>query len=521
MGRSTEAKVLLSLVFAFFTVSRAWGQTVIITLTGTITSGLDTSGVFGAPNTQFNGQNFVLTYSFDTSNGSAVTSCGMGSGLQTNTAGDTAVLQIGSGSYTFGQLPTATSTTNVVLRCLQLNGPALQEQIMQAGDYNLAVVSASDFTTPATTWTPDSNWEDSYTGITTGNPSDGFNINVTVGGAIQQAQGYFSVSQIEVSGPVTGPAILRDGITNITGTTQPVVVGQRIMLTASLPTGAALAAGQPWSIEGTTVGGFVVSPSPDDPETGQTTKADFTQISTAFYWVAPGTYQVTLLHTINNSQSASVQATFNVAGPTSPYVSTQLGQVMLLGTTLSFGNPDTVDAGIVFTPSANLSSTSGGMFQWVQLLDNDFATITDTSGFQLVCTDVSGGELDNSYPYHLDPPLAGTVGVTSDSPEQPLPSAPYISENYTFMATMYLMWNPMLPSSIPVPLGMIKWQFEATAQEDTATKIWAASGFGTTSGFQAATSYPEWTSVYLNSTLERPRNTPCYLHGVPIRGPVR
>jgi hypothetical protein len=176
---------------------------------------------------------------------------------------------------------------------------------------------------------------------------------------------------------------LRDGTTDITGKTQSVLVGLRIGLTAQLPPGATLAAGAPWSLalfdkqrqeytpiapDGSTIGAFVITlPSPRPVpfsrpglspriSTGKVIQTDFTQASTTFYWVVPGTYQVTLSCTLSNGQSASAQATFEVDGPRSAAIKTYQGQVAILDQTgtitsfsqpsnqafLSFGNPNTV-----------------------------------------------------------------------------------------------------------------------------------------------------------------------------------
>jgi hypothetical protein len=89
---------------------------VVATLTGTLSSGTDFTGVFGfPPNTDLTGQAFTLTFIFDDTKGTQqVTNCSPGVPQSTEILGDsaaegaspgTAVLQIGGRSWTFGTPP--------------------------------------------------------------------------------------------------------------------------------------------------------------------------------------------------------------------------------------------------------------------------------------------------------------------------------------------------------------------------------------------------------------------------------
>ncbi len=75
---------------------------------GTVTSGTDTSGIFGAPGGNLAGQSFTLTYSFDDTKGTQVVSTSgstpNGSYIETSGSSNpgTAVLEIGSGQWNFG-----------------------------------------------------------------------------------------------------------------------------------------------------------------------------------------------------------------------------------------------------------------------------------------------------------------------------------------------------------------------------------------------------------------------------------
>lgn len=337
----------------------------------------------------------------------------------------------------------------------------------------------------------------------------------------------------------TQPQIRRDG-TDITDTTmgaprppQSVVVGQQIVLTASLPDGATLL---PWTVPSPTVGGFVViPPAPFRNEgvathagSGHSIAADFTQTQVTFFWIVPDTYKVTLSCTLANGQTASVQATFVVDGPTLPNVTSQLGSVTVYVATNFFGLPmayilsfgdDNGHPGIAFTASANLPTVNSGKFEWVQLIDQAQVIETDGLGFQKTCIDVSGaalgGVLDKTYPYQL-PPFPRDTGLTeNDTPQYELPQPPFIEMSYTFNARMFLMWNSTLPASISVPLGFTSWGFFATGRLDQLTHVWVPSGAEIPVTFQPITDYPKWNAVLANEIQ------PCFIRGVPILPPKR
>jgi len=303
------------------------------------------------------------------------------------------------------------------------------------------------------------------------------------------------------------PRILRDGTTDITGSPQSVVVGQQIVLTASLPAGATLASPQPWNclignttatcFPGTTVGGFVVSPDPvTNPMMGQMNPTVFTGASTTFYWVDPspvgGSFTITLSCTLSNGEVTTVQTNFIVDGPTMTNVAPIFGTVVILNNKLSFGNPDPPNPpGIQFTASAKPSPSDAGVFQWVQLINEDIVTESSKVG-KITCRGVSGGELDGSYPYPNE-----NNTTTTDSPDVPLgaPSARLISLERTFAATMYLMWKSSIPSSIPVPLGSIYWTFTAIVTISPSTQQWTVSpnSSWSASAFDPSVDYPNWT----------------------------
>jgi hypothetical protein len=287
----------------------------------------------------------------------------------------------------------------------------------------------------------------------------------------QLPDGTYAIAVQPESAP--NPQIIFDGQNIADGAAQPVVTGQQISLsinTSNFPSGLTISSQQWGNPPGTAVenyeastngGGQVIPLSPP-----------FTNSSFTFYWADSSqsnraiTYSYTLCNGVPGAQET---ATFNVSGPTNPSVSVQEGDVGLTNNNgvlemvlsgLPYGGGLT---GMIFTASAN-DLPSGGEFVWVQTLGGDaFTLLSQTHGLQQ-CTDLASNsplpDLDTQYPYN------GTGGTNNNTArDQPLIQliSPYVSVSRAFSATMYLMWNPDLPSSIPVPLGFITWEFSGNA----------------------------------------------------------
>jgi hypothetical protein len=533
----------------------ARAQQVIVTVTGTVASGTDgipggaseypagTGNVFGG-GANLSGP-FTLTLILDGSQGDTfLYTCPDGSVYHSDidipdvAAGSTgtAVLQIGGGSFSYGVFPSTVGWgINQTAPASCYNGSSsllfswgesyTGNYLGDSGFGEALLYPLSDFAS--------GDWRTAVPTVSVaGSAAFMFYIKVFEGGTLTKwATGNLTPETLTIRGPGTAcpsttsysnigpnsvlaasgptcptqPRILRDGI-DITEIPQAVVVGQQISLTASLPTGATLASPQPWNcligsttascFPGTTVGGFVVSPDPNHPMMGQTNPTDFTGASTTFYWVDPspvgGSFTITLSCTLSNGQNTTVQTNFTVSGPTMPNVVPTFGTVMILNNKLSFGNPVAPNPpGIRFTASAIPSPNSAGVFQWVQLIQEDTVTELLTIG-EVICRAVSGGELDGSYPYPNE-----TINTTKDTPDLPLvaPPAGFISLQRTFAATMYLMWQSTPPSSIRVPLGSINWTFTAVANISPSTHTWAVSPTSSWSAnaFNPSVDYPNWT----------------------------
>jgi hypothetical protein len=297
------------------------------------------------------------------------------------------------------------------------------------------------------------------------------------------------------------PMIMWNGA-NITNTTQSVVTGQQIALSASytLPSGVSVKS-QSWSVGGTTVGGYNASTS-----RGGTVSTNFSGQSTTFYWVASGnSLNVTFTLNLNggSQSSATASATFNASGVTSPTMTVQnFGSLTIDnlsgcsgisgGPYLVYGNVSgpapgcagttTGTAGITF--SSQGTQPGAGTFFFVQIINSDSRTYTSGSG-QVSCSTTVG--IDTVYPYPKN-----NVGNATDAPEAPLASI-YNKATRSFNATMYLLWQSSQTGSIPVPLGYEQWQFSGSTTQSGGTWATPSGNGGPTGNFTASGSYPTWT----------------------------
>lgn len=274
---------------------------------------------------------------------------------------------------------------------------------------------------------------------------------------------------------------------DITGMTESRYVGQQTVLYAqyALPSGVS-ATGQSWSVDGTTVGGFTSG------AIGGPLPTQFNQQSTTFYWTVPANSQtVTFTLNLNDGETATAQATFNVAGPTSPSVTTPLGNWQeSSGPSLQLGsNLSGVTPGITFNGSAATPPGDSGTYEWGQIISTFSGTAT--SGLtKYNCSTTTG--LDTRFPYDT-----ALTPAPQDSPFINLVSSSFSGQTFSFGATMYFMWNPETSSNdIPVPLGYVTWQAYGDATYSNNNWTIQSDSSRSAGSFQASSSYPSWTSVF-------------------------
>jgi hypothetical protein len=305
------------------------------------------------------------------------------------------------------------------------------------------------------------------------------------------------------------PAILFGG-NDITGTTQSVVVGQQIALTASygtLPSGVTVSS-QSWSVGGTIVGGY--TPTAASYGSGSVTAATLNQKSTTFYWAYPGnSFTVTYTLNLSNGQSPPATATFNVTGPSGVTMTSTAQSQLWIDDWTSDGACVSADPYLVygnvtwsvsggqclssgtygFTASPS-GTASGGTLFYVQIVNSG----SNSGG--LNCTIASG--LDSGYPY----PYIHSGNTLYDFPAVELKSS-YTSQYRTEQIQTYLMWQSNATNSIPVPIGSQVWTFTGKASCSASCGSagnWAitSSSGGTSGGFVTAQAsqtnygYPTW-----------------------------
>lgn len=365
-----------------------------------------------------------------------------------------------------------------------------------------------------------------------------------------------------------GTAICQNG-TNIAGT-QSVYIGQQIGFSGCVPQSVAdLVISESWQptppSSGYAIGGFSVNNSTyaetltpvTNTVCGTTQNCDYN----TFYWTQTGTYTLTFSYVLINGNSNSGSVTFSVSGPTGnlliqPNMPTDGSGVQIGLNTQNFPILKTTGVtangtccyGISFTSNATMPSGgavppgSNQTFQFVQVLGNPNANpgsqqpnglqyqyVTPTSPPPYVGPVNTG--LDTSYPYAF---FSSTMTV--DSPNvNLLPN--YGEEWESFTATMYLLWDPALPSgcapakttetivngtptfsssastctSVPVPLSSVSWHWSGCAintlvnQPNQTTWIRSTSNgcpletLGTPQPVTPSTpsnGYPIWGSVY-------------------------
>jgi hypothetical protein len=337
------------------------------------------------------------------------------------------------------------------------------------------------------------------------------------------------VTDIGDTCPSSNGAKIYYGDADITGAVIPVVVGQPLALRGSPPV-PPNSKRQLWSIlpagssslpAGTAVGGY--SPTPTSFETGTTKPLDLTKSALMLYFVDAGPtgemrYSVVYSCLLPSGNMVSAKAIFDVTGPTSPYVDTTMGAVKVgsLKHTKS-GSPnialflgglssdplffnrfvpvlDTKELGISFFASVTQPEQAQGTLSFVQII-----TVDENIQGARTRSFSAHAALDNSFPYPSS--ISNSKRFTNDTPEltlQPGDTEAFASEAFE----TYLMWTPPFDHAIPVPLGVVSWQWSGSAY-DAGGDTWklkkepaCTAGF---LEFRPGTQFPTWQSVVHNT----------------------
>ncbi len=332
----------------------------------------------------------------------------------------------------------------------------------------------------------------------------------------QSPQGSNTASVQPLPTPV--PQILFLG-SNVSGTTQSVVVGQQIALTVAPPGNGLTVNNRSWS--GVNAGAAIAGWTPGQtPQLPNPSNENFT-----FYWVNAGTsgqatYTVTYRWTLDNGQSNSASVTFHVAGSSEVTVNATQNTVNILQPPNS-GSQDAPllilgtlgQAGITFMASASHLPPNQGAYTWVQLVNSDQIQIISRAGSGMLPSSFAGPpELDLTYPYQVVYTTNLTNDTAKDSPYIPLPPT-WGELQRGFSATMYLMWDPTLPTgcisdstctSIPVPLGTVSWGWTGDVINTLQPQSYQGVSFPLwilncerpwKEVFQSSAVYPTWNKV--------------------------
>lgn len=220
------------------------------------------------------------------------------------------------------------------------------------------------------------------------------------------------------------------------------------------------------------------------------------------------------------------------------------------GTTVSGTNPATMKmsntqlpqpwngvVGAWFQESPVVPPENPGKFIWVQILNS--------VNYVLIFQPIAGytpptnalNQLDGIYPYPSSadiaasqlPPVVASSNLAWDAPSRALYSWLGEAAEY-FDATMYVLWDPALPAgctpatvntrqdpyvsspsnctSIPIPLGAIKWTWSACAINELAPPApgnttpqpsWFRHCGAATKATYQNSEYPQWSGCYVSS----------------------
>ena len=180
----------------------------------------------------------------------------------------------------------------------------------------------------------------------------------------------------------------------------------------------------------------------------------------------------------------------------------------------------TSQVGITFKSNATAPSGYNQTFTWIQIIGGVQNKYLNSNGPYSSPSSPESG-IDNSYPY-----ANASSTSTNDTPSAGLPSM-YGEGWESFTATMFLMWDPALPSgctpastdprtlqstastcaSIPIPLSSVTWHWSGCAINTLANQAngttWSLSTTNgcpvQTLGTSQSAGFPEWTSQVVRS----------------------
>jgi hypothetical protein len=278
---------------------------------------------------------------------------------------------------------------------------------------------------------------------------------------------------------------------NVTGASQTVAVGQPIILHASflVPPGRSIRS-QNWQLTPALpiIGAFDVAPQ---AASGSVEQPNLTAGDTTFYFTKPGpAVHMSFSFVLDDSSSSTAETTFAVAGPSSGGITAfNSHSINIRDNLLEFGNFSAQrrgTPGISFAGSVTDPSNSAGTIVWIQLIESE-ANVYEINGQIVPCTNRNA--LDAGAP----PQYLYDVGATTaDSPNIEI-SAGNSADKVNATFRMYMLWRSSIAAAIPVPLGFLRWGWDASAtRHGTVWQIDYSTSKSWDAAFQTSNNYPEW-----------------------------
>jgi hypothetical protein len=258
----------------------------------------------------------------------------------------------------------------------------------------------------------------------------------------------------------------------------------------------------------TVVAGYTASSASGSLNTNVTLNAQ----RTTFYWVFAASSQVVTFtlkfkDNLNNSLTATAQATFNVTGPTNGTMTSTAYNQLTIADWTGANNPNCISPAGPYLLHGNYVYSSGCVIQGTRGISFSGSVTGGTGGSILLVQLINSGSISGgrscTVTAGLDP--AGyPYPYTNDSPAALLQST-YTTLSRTENFTMYMMWQSNTSNStIPVPIGYQQWGFQGSANCSAScgsASNWTATtqSAGLQGGFVAAQSsqtnygYPTWT----------------------------
>jgi len=214
-GQGACRPLLTGLLTAVCLLQGAHAADVTITITGTVLSGTDVTGVFGfPPNTDLTGNPYTVTFTFDDTKGTEVFAAGGSYIKNTGTSNPgTAVLLIGNGTSSFAFGTSSNSQSSVHLTADgDVNDSSYSVQAGEATlDSHWNNIQGTIYPATGTALTTNPSWEAPFSDsnlyvspVPSNNYSLTFGIDELESNVLtQSASGSLTVNSIAVSGPIT------------------------------------------------------------------------------------------------------------------------------------------------------------------------------------------------------------------------------------------------------------------------------------------------------------------------------